>query len=77
MWKGLNKVIKKYVTIFLCFQIDYLQDGDEVHVIDDKDTFILMQNNIGNYHPTQDIVSFGFYYYLLEVGEKFYSNLWS
>ena len=39
-------------------QIDLLREGDEVHVIDDKDTFILMQKNIDNYHPTQEVVSF-------------------
>jgi len=27
-----------------------------VTVIDDKDTFIVMQTNIGNYHPSQDVV---------------------
>ncbi|XP_066919904.1 E3 ubiquitin-protein ligase MIB2-like [Clytia hemisphaerica] len=32
------------------------QPGDTAKVINDKDTFIVMQTNIGNYHPSQDVL---------------------
>ena len=32
--------------------------GDKVNVVDDLNTFKLMQKNIDNYHPSQNVVSF-------------------
>ena len=49
-------LLKKKKNFLL--QIYHFQKGDEMRVIDDKDTFILMQKNIDNYHPTQEVVSF-------------------